>query len=189
MRVTRDGALTEISARDLVPGDIIQLEAGNIVPADVRLIETANLRVQEAALTGESEPVEKNIASLTGIDLPLGDRSNMAYMGTIVTIGRASALVVATGMQTELGKIAGLIQESEPEQTPLQKRLDSLGKLLAVIGVAIALLVFVLGIWRGDSIRYLLLTCGVCGSRDCPRRITGGGDHHPCSRCAAHAQA
>ncbi len=158
VRVTRDGGLKEISARELVPGDILQLEAGNIVPADVRLIEAVNLRVQEAALTGESEPVEKNIASLTGMDLPLGDRSNMAYMGTIVTIGRASALVVATGMQTELGKIAGLLQESEPEQTPLQKRLDSLGKLLAVIGVAVALLVFVLGIWRGDSIRYLLLT-------------------------------
>jgi len=158
VRVRRDGGLKEISARELVPGDILQLEAGNIVPADVRLIEAVNLRVQEAALTGESEPVEKNIASLTGMDLPLGDRSNMAYMGTIVTIGRASALVVATGMQTELGKIAGLIQESEPEQTPLQKRLDSLGKLLAVIGVAVALLVFVLGIWRGDSIRYLLLT-------------------------------
>ena len=82
VRATRDGALTEISARDLVPGDVIQLEAGNIVPADVRLIETANLRIQEAALTGKSEPVEKNTAPLTGNDLPLGDRSNMAYMGT-----------------------------------------------------------------------------------------------------------
>jgi P-type Ca2+ transporter type 2C len=158
VRVIRDGTLTEVSARELVPGDILQLEAGNILPADVHLIETANLRIQEAALTGESEPVEKNIAPLTGNDLPLGDRSNMAYMGTIVTMGRGTALVIGTGMQTELGRIAGLIQSSEPEQTPLQKRLDSLGKLLAVIGVAIALLVFVLGIWRGDSVRYLLLT-------------------------------
>ncbi len=110
VRVIRDGELAEISARELVPGDIIKLEAGNIVPADVRLIETAGLRVQEAALTGESEPVEKNTLTLAGEDLPLGDRGNMAYMGTVVTIGRATALVIGTGMQTELGRIAGLIQ-------------------------------------------------------------------------------
>jgi len=158
VRVIRDGVLAEISAREIVPGDIIKLEAGNIVPADVRLIETAGLRIQEAALTGESEPVEKSTLPLAGEDLPLGDRFNMAYMGTVVTVGRAAALVTGTGMKTELGKIAGLIQESEPEQTPLQKRLDSLGKLLAVVGVGIALLIFVLGVWRGDSIRYLLLT-------------------------------
>src|SRR5512139_1400602 len=93
VRVLRDGKLQEVSARDLVPGDILQLEAGNVLPADVRLLEAVNLRIQEAALTGESEPVEKQIAELSGEDLPLGDRRNMGYMGTIVTQGRGLALV------------------------------------------------------------------------------------------------
>ena len=165
VRVLRDGKLQEISARDLVPGDIIQLEAGNVLPADVRLLEAVNLRIQEAALTGESEPVEKQTAALSGdilrlapADLPLGDRRNMGYMGTIVTQGRGLALVVATGMQTELGKIADLIQQSGQEETPLQKRLDSLGKNLAVIGVLIAVLIVVLGYLRGDELRHMLLT-------------------------------
>jgi Ca2+-transporting ATPase len=166
VRVRREGKAQEISARDLVPGDIIQLEAGNVLPADVRLLEAVNLRIQEAALTGESEPIEKQIARLSGEDssagsahgLALGDRRNMGYMGTIVTQGRGLALVVATGMQTELGKIAGLIQQSSSDQTPLQKRLDSLGKTLAVIGVGIAILIAVLGFWRGDDLRHMLLT-------------------------------
>jgi P-type Ca2+ transporter type 2C len=158
VRVLRGGRLQEISARDLVPGDILQLEAGNVLPADVRLLEAVNLRIQEAALTGESEPVEKQIAALSGEDLPLGDRRNMGYMGTIVTQGRGLAVTVATGMQTELGKIADLIQQSGPEQTPLQKRLDALGKTLAVIGVLIAILIGVLGYLRGDELRHMLLT-------------------------------
>jgi P-type Ca2+ transporter type 2C len=158
VRVLRDGKLQEISARDLVPGDIIQLEAGNVIPADVRLLEAVNLRIQEAALTGESEPVEKQIAALSGDDLPLGDRRNMGYMGTIVTAGRGLALIVATGMQTELGKIADLIQQSSNDETPLQRRLDSLGKNLAVVGVLIAILIAVLGLLRGDELRHMLLT-------------------------------
>ena len=158
VRVVRDGKLQEVSARELVPGDILQLEAGNVLPADVRLLEAVNLRIQEAALTGESEPVAKQIAKLSGEDLPLGDRRNMAYMGTIVTQGRGLALTVATGMQTELGRIADLIQQSGGEQTPLQKRLDALGKTLAVIGVGIAILIAVLGFLRGDDLRHMLLT-------------------------------
>ena len=158
VRVLRDKTLKEISARDLVPGDIIQLEAGNVLPADVRLLEAVNLRIQEAALTGESEPVEKQINALSGEDLPLGDRRNMGYMGTIVTQGRGLALVVATGMQTELGKIADLIQQSGSEETPLQKRLDQLGKNLAIVGVVIAVLIAVLGLLRGDELRHMLLT-------------------------------
>ena len=158
VRVQRDGTVQEISARDLVPGDILQLEAGNVLPADVRLLEAVNLRVQEAALTGESEPVEKQTAALSDEDLPLGDRRNMAYMGTIVTQGRGRALVVATGMQTELGKIADLIQQSGSDETPLQKRLDSLGKNLALVGVVIAVLIAVLGLLRGDELRHMLLT-------------------------------
>lgn len=158
VRVIRDGKPAEISARGLVPGDLLQLEAGNVVPADIRLLEAVNLKLQEAALTGESEPVEKQTAALAGDDLPLGDRRNMAYMGTVVTHGRGLALVVATGMQTELGKIADLIQQTGSDQTPLQHRLDRLGRTLAGVGVAIAALIFVFGLWRGDEIRHMLLT-------------------------------
>ncbi|NOT05618.1 MAG: cation-translocating P-type ATPase [Anaerolineales bacterium] len=158
VRVLRDGTLKEISARELVPGDIIQLEAGNVLPADVRLLEAVNLRIQEAALTGESEPVEKQTAELYKEGLPLGDRRNMGYMGTIVTQGRGLALVIATGMQTELGKIADLIQQSDAGQTPLQKRLDTLGKNLAIVGVVIAVFIAVLGLLRGDELRHMLLT-------------------------------
>lgn len=165
VRVLRDGKLQELSARELVPGDIIQLETGNVIPADLRLLEAVNLRIQEAALTGESEPIEKHTAALssdpaTGFQqaLPLGDRRNMSYMGTIVTQGRGLALVVATGMQTELGRIAELIQQVKQEQTPLQRRLDALGKNLAIIGVFMAGLILLLGIMRGDELRHMLLT-------------------------------
>lgn len=158
VRVVRDGRLLEISARELVPGDILQLETGNVVPSDARLLEAIKLRVQEAALTGESEPVEKQTHALSGENLPLGDRRNMIYMGTVVTQGRGMALVTGTGMQTELGKIADLIQQAGTEKTPLQRRLDQLGKVLAAVGVFIALIVFALGIWRGDDLRHMMLT-------------------------------
>ena len=158
VRVLRDGKLQEFSARELVPGDVIQLETGNVIPADLRLLEAVNLRIQEAALTGESEAIEKHVAALSSDELPLGDRRNMAYMGTVITQGRGLALVVATGMQTELGKIADMIQAVKQEQTPLQRRLDALGKMLALIGVGIAILIFILGIIRGDDIKHMLLT-------------------------------
>ncbi|MDO9301131.1 MAG: HAD-IC family P-type ATPase, partial [Anaerolineales bacterium] len=158
VRVLRDGKLQELPAHDLVPGDILQLETGNVLPADLRLLEAVNLRIQEAALTGESEPIEKHTTALSGNDLPLGDRRNMGYMGTIVTQGRGLALVIATGMQTELGKIAELIQQVKQENTPLQRRLDALGKNLALIGVGIAALIFALGLMRGDELRHMLLT-------------------------------
>ncbi|RJP53954.1 MAG: cation-translocating P-type ATPase [Anaerolineaceae bacterium] len=158
VQVLRDGQMQELAARELVPGDIIQLETGHVIPADMRLLETANLRIQEAALTGESEPIEKHTAALSGEDLPLVDRRNMSYMGSIVTRGRGLALVVATGMETELGKIAELIQQVQSQQTPLQRRLDALGKNLALIGLAISALIFALGILRGDELRHMLLT-------------------------------
>jgi P-type Ca2+ transporter type 2C len=158
VRVTRDGKLQELSARDLVPGDILQLETGNVIPADLRLLEAVNLRIQEAALTGESEPIGKHTAALSNEELPIGDRRNMAYMGTIITQGRGLGIVIATGMQTELGKIADLIQQVQQEQTPLQRRLDALGKNLALIGVVIAALIFALGVWQGNAVRDMLLT-------------------------------
>jgi Ca2+-transporting ATPase len=158
VRVRREGSVQELSARDLVPGDMILLEAGNMVPADVRLVESAGLRIQEAALTGESEAVEKHITAIPEPDLPLGDRRNMAYFGTSVTYGRGSALVVATAMNTELGKIASLIQDVEPEQTPLQKRLDQVGKSLAIAGALAGLLVLLTGVLFGEPVTEMFLT-------------------------------
>jgi Ca2+-transporting ATPase len=158
VKVIRDGQLAELSARDLVPGDIVQLETGNLVPADLRLLESVNLQIQEAALTGESEPVSKHTDALDQDELPLGDRRNMAYLGTVVTSGRGQGLVVATGMGTELGRIAELIQQVGSESTPLQRRLDQLGKMLAVVGVGIASLIFIIGLLRGDDLRHMLLT-------------------------------
>jgi len=158
VKAFRDGKLTELSARELVPGDIVQLETGNLVPADLRLLESVNLQIQEAALTGESEPVGKHAETLHRDDLPIGDRRNMAYLGTVVTGGRGKGVVIATGMNTELGRIAGLIQQVGSEQTPLQRRLDGLGKMLAVVGVGIAALIFVIGLLRGDDVRHMLMT-------------------------------
>lgn len=158
VRVRRDGKTIEVSASDLVPGDLIMVETGNIVPADLRLIEAVNLRVQESALTGESEPVEKHIERLELAELPPGDRRNMAYMGTLVTGGRGVGLVAHTGMQTELGKIAGLLQSSKTDMTPLQHRLDTLGKRLGFVALVIALVVILLGTLRGEDLRLMLLT-------------------------------
>lgn len=158
VQVMRNGEVSQQSARELVPGDIILLETGNVVPADIRLVESVNLRIQEAALTGESEPVDKLTASLDSPDLPLGDRRNMGYMGTTVTYGRGKGLVVATGMKTELGKIAGLIQDVEQEMTPLQRQLDALGKMLAAGGVFVAALIMGIGLLRGESTSDMFLT-------------------------------
>jgi Ca2+-transporting ATPase len=158
VRVRRGGALVELSARELVPGDIVQLEAGSSIPADLRLIESANLRVQEAALTGESEPVEKHPEALTDPDLPLGDRKNMAYMGTFAIYGRGIGVVTATGMHTELGRIAELIQSVEQQETPLQQQLDRVGKQLALFGITIAVLLLGIGMWRGEPLSDMILT-------------------------------
>ncbi len=157
VRVRRDGRVMDIPARDLVPGDILLLEAGNAIPADARLIENANLRVQEAALTGESLPVDKTLKPLPGADLPLGDRRNMLYFGTAVAYGRGAAVVVATGMRTELGRIAELIQAVGSEKTPLQKRMTQLGQALAVAVAVIVTVVFALGVARGEDLREMFL--------------------------------
>jgi Ca2+-transporting ATPase len=157
-RVYRDGQVREVSARDLVPGDVVLLEAGNQVPADGRLLAVSNLRVQEAALTGESEPVGKEAAPLAVPDLPLGDRRNMAYMGTLVTYGRGILLVTATGPRTELGAVAAMIQGVSAEPTPLQRRLDQLGRGLAAVALALVAVIFVLGLLRGEDPRLMFLT-------------------------------
>jgi Ca2+-transporting ATPase len=160
VRVRRAGALVSVSARDLVPGDIVYLEAGSSIPADGRLIESANLQVEEAALTGESLPAEKS-CDWTGAEAtPLADRLNSVYMGTSVTYGRGALVVAETGMRTELGKIATMIQSVDRAPTPLQIRLDNLGKVLAVVALVLVGLIFVLGLWREGvgHLRELFLT-------------------------------
>lgn len=157
VRVIRDGVTSEISARLLVPGDLIVLEAGNIVPADVRFVETVSLKIQEAALTGESDPVDKRSQALGKADTALGDRFNMAYMGTIITMGRGKAVVVRTGMNTEIGKIADLIQDVQKGKTPLQNKLDQLGKWLAIAGGLAAALILVVGLLQGESLADMFL--------------------------------
>ena len=151
VRVRRDGALREIPARDLVPGDVVVLEAGNVVPADLRLLDVVNLAVMEAALTGESDAVLKQTDALADERLPLGDRKNLAFFGTIVAHGRASGVVVHTGMQTELGKIAGMIQNVGEGRTPLQRKLAQVGKHLSLAGLAAAAAIFVLVVAEGGQ--------------------------------------
>jgi Ca2+-transporting ATPase len=157
-RVWRDGEWSQIPAQALVPGDVIQLEDGDQVPADARLLDCKNLRTQESAFTGEAESVEKSIAVQTGGEIPLGDRHNMVFMGTVVTYGRAKALVVATGMETELGKIAHSMQSVAAEKTPLQRRLDQVGKRLAIAAIVLVTIIFAMGLLRGEPLKHMFLT-------------------------------
>ncbi len=147
--VIRGGSRQVIPAHQLVPGDIVLLEAGNYVPADVRLLEAANLRVEEAALTGESVPVQKDASVNLQEDIPLGDRKNTAFMGTLVNYGRGRGVVVATGMHTQIGLIAEMLQSVQQDPTPLQRRLDQLGRTLGWAALGVCGLVFVIGWLRG----------------------------------------
>ncbi len=145
-KVRRDGVEMIIDVSDLVIGDIVLIEAGDYIPADVRLIECVNLKVDESALTGEAVPVEKSIDVLEKEDIPLGDRINMGYMSTVATYGRAVAVVVGTGMNTEIGKIAKMISAAKEDETPLQKSISQLGKMLAIIAISITALIFLINI-------------------------------------------
>jgi len=157
-RVRREGAVATLPATELVPGDIVLLEAGNVVPADLRLIEAAQLRCAEAALTGESHPVDKRTEALPDAPLALGDRANMAWKGTLVANGRGTGVVVATGLATELGRIARLLQGAEEVKTPLQKRLARFGARLAWAVLAVCAVVFVAGLVRGEPPALMFLT-------------------------------
>jgi Ca2+-transporting ATPase len=160
-QVLRDGHRSSVPSRELVPGDIVFVEAGNHIPADLRLLEAVNLSIEEASLTGESVPAKKNAEGRLEADIPLGDRGNSAFMGTTVTYGRGKGIVIGTGMQTQLGLIATMLQTVEEEQTPLQKRLDQLGKTLGIAAMIVCILVFVIGV-----IRFMFEGTAAIGSRE-----------------------
>jgi Ca2+-transporting ATPase len=150
--VRRGGQWHTVPASEVVPGDRVRLEAGDYVPADVRLLDSASLAIAEASLTGESVPVDKQADEVLEPRTALADRTNMAYLGTTVTAGKAEAVVVATGMHTEMGHIAGLLERSEREPTPLERRLDELGKVLMVVCLVLVAIIFGLQLWRGGDL-------------------------------------
>lgn len=156
--VIRDGISKEIPARELVPGDIVVLEAGKYVPADLRLIEASNLKIEEAALTGESVPVDKNSETLVENNIPIGDRRNMAFMSSMVTYGRGLGIVVQTGMNTEIGKIADMIAKVEEEKTPLQEKLEEAGKWMGISALAICGIMFGIGVFEGREVFNMFMT-------------------------------
>lgn len=157
-RVRRDGNVMTVKSHDLVPGDIVLLEAGDVVPADMRLIEANSLKVEEAALTGESVPVEKDIALVEGDEVGIGDRHNMVFSSTNVTYGRAVAIVTGTGMETEVGHIASMLSSTEKQKTPLQRDQDRLGKVLTYLILGIAVLTFIIGVaFKGQKPTDMLL--------------------------------
>src|SRR6185436_6127199 len=157
-RVRRDGQAIEIDAREIVPGDVVLVEAGNLIPADGRIVVAATLEIEEAALTGESLPVAKQIEPVSGDEVPLGDRICMAYMNTSVTRGRGEVIVTETGMATEIGHIANMLANTESAKTPLQKQLDGLSKIIAGIAAVALVIVVVLGLINGDSFDTLFVT-------------------------------
>ncbi|HWR41911.1 heavy metal translocating P-type ATPase [Sporomusa sp.] len=171
-RVTRGGRTFKVFAENLVPGDIIVLEAGDRVPADVRLLSCSHLEVEESALTGEPLPVRKEANTLCPQEYQLADRRNMAFMGTSVTRGRATAVVIATGMATEMGKIASLIQSHNEETTPLQRRLEELGKYLVYGCLGVSGLVFLIGLLRGQTTLTMLQTAASLAVAAIPEGLT-----------------
>ncbi len=157
-RVLRDNIISEIPTRELVPGDIVILETGAVIPADLRLIEAINLKVQESSLTGESVPVDKQTGILPGDDVALGDRTNMAFSSGMVTYGRGRGVVVTTGMHTEVGKIADMLQHTEDTETPMSRRLEQLGKVLGISALIICAVIFLIGILYGNPILSMFMT-------------------------------
>jgi Ca2+-transporting ATPase len=152
-RVRRDNQVSKIKSEDIVPGDIVLLEAGDAIPADLRLIETASLRIEESSLTGESVPVEKysKVINTKEADIPLGDRINMAYMGTSVVYGRGEGVVTGTGMNSEMGKIANIISGTEADKTPLQKKLAELSKILSIFVIGISIFIFIFSVLKNGG--------------------------------------
>ena len=157
-KVIRDGSIKSLPSKYLVPGDIVVLETGDYVPADLRIFEAINFKVQESSLTGESVPVEKEASRIEKEEIALGDRTNMLYSSSLVTYGRGKGIVVETGMSTEVGKIAGMLSNTEEQETPLQKKLNSLGKTLGFGALAICLVIFLIGIIEGREVISMFMT-------------------------------
>jgi Ca2+-transporting ATPase len=157
-KVLRDGVIKEVLTRELVPGDIVILETGAVIAADLRLTEAINLKIQESALTGESVPVEKHTAVLPGDDVALGDRINMAFSSGMVTYGRGRGVVIGTGMKTEVGKIANMLQETVETETPMSRRLEQLGKVLGIAALIICAVIFIVGVLYGNSVISMFMT-------------------------------
>ena len=204
-QVLRDGAQITLPARELVPGDVVLLEAGNFIPADLRLVESYNLKIEEASLTGESVPVNKDARVVLDADISLGDRKNSAFMSTLVTYGRGKGVVASTGMHTQIGLIAEMLQSSQDETTPLQQKLDQLGKVLGIVSLAICGIIFLFGVIRDtqpmmafQSGLRMYLSCarkrhyrsvhdgGQPGHRGRARGTAGGRDHLSGPGDAAH---
>ncbi len=161
-KAIRDGITNEINAEDLVPGDIVILEAGNYVPADGRIIESFNLKIEESSLTGETEPVLKDAEKICKKDIPLGDMNNMAFMASIVVNGHGKAIVTETGMDTKVGKIANMMIENEAPETPIQKKLGQVGKILGIVCLAICLIIFMIGLIKNiDPIEMFMTSVGL----------------------------
>ncbi|EGT4144326.1 calcium-transporting P-type ATPase, PMR1-type [Clostridium perfringens] len=156
--VKRDGSLKEILSEDIVPGDIVIIDAGRYIPGDLRLIDTANLKIEESAFTGESVPSEKDASFLPDKEIPIGDQNNMAFMSTLATYGRGVGVVVGTGMNTEIGKIAKMIEQEENDETPLKKKLSELGKILGFLAVGICILIFIISFFQGRDLLEMFLT-------------------------------
>ncbi|WP_075823386.1 calcium-transporting P-type ATPase, PMR1-type [Clostridium perfringens] len=156
--VKRDGSLKEILSEDIVPGDIVIIDSGRYIPGDLRLIDTANLKIEESAFTGESVPSEKDASFLPDKEIPIGDQNNMAFMSTLATYGRGVGVVVGTGMNTEIGKIAKMIEQEENDETPLQKKLSELGKILGFLAVGICILIFIISFFQGRDLLEMFLT-------------------------------
>ena len=157
-KVVRDGKILVVPSKDLVPGDIVILETGDYVPADIRLIEAVNLKSQESSLTGESVPVEKTTDKIDDEQTGIGDRTNMVFSSSLITYGRGKGIVVGTGMTTEVGKIAGILNSTEKAETPLQQRLNKLGKTLGIASIAICAVIFVIGLLQGKSALDMFMT-------------------------------
>ena len=157
-KVIRDGSVTVVPAKELVPGDIVVLDTGDYIPADLRIIEAVNLKSQESSLTGESVPVEKNSKVITDEEIGIGDRVNMLFSSSLVTYGRGKGIVVETGMMTEVGKIAGMLDETQEQITPLQEKLDKLGKTLGIAALAICVIIFILGLIQGKEAIHMFMT-------------------------------
>ena len=177
--VRRDGRMVNLDAAELVAGDVVSLQAGDRVPADGRLLTSTGLEVQESSLTGEAQPVGKSATAHVDADAALGDRSTVAFMNTTVTRGHAELVVTATGMDTEIGRIAGMLHEAEPEPTPLQRQIAALSRTLAMIAGAVIVVVFVLGLVRGQDFAALFVERGVTRRRRDPRGSARGGRVHP----------